>query len=234
MNAWGASPFRAVGVYIGGAERACDQPNLTASWVSAETSAGWHLMPLYVGPQIAFNTVTDAAAQGKSSADDAATQASSLGIGQGAVLYYDMEGAGYTAAQTSAAQTFIAAWSAELYALHYRAAVYGNESGTVGAMVADWGVVIQPDVLDVANWNGSADDDPGADPANHWHGRRVHQFQGGANATYGGVKINIDQDYFNLANPCTAPLTSGTRQPQYVTCGPFVPFVPVATPSSAR
>ena len=51
MAAWGASPYRAVGVYIGGVNRACSQPNLTASWVSAQTVAGWHLIPTYVGLQ---------------------------------------------------------------------------------------------------------------------------------------------------------------------------------------
>lgn len=31
MNAWGASPYRAVSVYIGGNTRACAQPSLTSS-----------------------------------------------------------------------------------------------------------------------------------------------------------------------------------------------------------
>jgi Domain of unknown function (DUF1906) len=44
MQAWLASPYRAVGVYIGGVNRACTQPNLTAAWVSAQQAAGWHLI----------------------------------------------------------------------------------------------------------------------------------------------------------------------------------------------
>jgi hypothetical protein len=233
MSAWGGSPFGAVGVYIGGAERACSQPNLTASWVSAESSAGWRMLPLYVGPQIAYGDVTNAtaAAQGKACADDAAIQASSLGIGQGAVLYYDMEGGGYTSAQAATAQTFLAAWSAELHALHYRAAVYGNESGAVGALVSGWGTIAEPDVIDVANWNGTADDDPGADPANHWGGHRVHQFQGGTNATYGAVTINIDRDFFGLAAPCGPALATGSGiVPRYMT-GCSASAAPVATPT---
>lgn len=219
MAAWTGSPFGAVGVYIGGAQRACTQPNLTASWVTTETKAGWRLMPLYVGPQVANGTVTDPAAQGKASADDAATQASSLGLGSGALLYYDMEGGSYTAAQNATAQAFVSAWTAELHALHYHAAVYGNESGAVGAMISVWGSTTVPDVIDVANWNGNADDDPGADPADHWHGHRVHQFQGDdANATYGGVTIDIDHDYFGLAAPCGPSLSSGAVvQPRFVT-----------------
>ncbi|HEU5356100.1 MAG TPA: glycoside hydrolase domain-containing protein [Actinocrinis sp.] len=219
MSAWSGSPFRAVGVYIGGAERACAQPNLTASWVSTEASAGWRMLPLYVGPQIAFGDVTNAAAaQGKASADDAAIQASALGIGQGAVLYYDMEGGSYTSVQTAVAKTFLGAWSAELHALHYRAAVYGNEGGAVGALVSGWGTITEPDVIDVANWNGTTDDDPGADPADHWGGHRVHQFKGGANATYGSVTINIDQDFFGLAAPCGPALAAGSGvAPRYMT-----------------
>ena len=35
MNAWRAhSPYRAIGVYIGGSDEACAQPNLTSSWLT--------------------------------------------------------------------------------------------------------------------------------------------------------------------------------------------------------
>ena len=45
MAAWVSSPYRALGVYIGGANRACSQPNLTPAWVSEQVSEGWRLMP---------------------------------------------------------------------------------------------------------------------------------------------------------------------------------------------
>ena len=51
MSAWLASPYRSVGVYIGGVARACAQPNLTKSWVSTVTGQGWGLLPIYVGLQ---------------------------------------------------------------------------------------------------------------------------------------------------------------------------------------
>jgi hypothetical protein len=35
MNAWLQSPYRAVGIYFGGNNRACTQPNLTAAWPAA-------------------------------------------------------------------------------------------------------------------------------------------------------------------------------------------------------
>src|SRR5205823_11660912 len=55
MSAWSASPYRAIGVYIGGVNRGCSQPNLTSTWVSTEIAAGWGLIPIYVGLQAPSN-----------------------------------------------------------------------------------------------------------------------------------------------------------------------------------
>ena len=57
MSAWLAhSPYRAIGVYIGGAsEASCARGTLSASWVARESAAGWHLMPIYVGRQAPSN-----------------------------------------------------------------------------------------------------------------------------------------------------------------------------------
>jgi hypothetical protein len=211
MAAWTApaSPFTAVGIYVGGSERACDQPNLTASWVSAEAQAGWHFMPIYVGWQAAWDwqpsTPSTLPAQlGHQSADDAVTQAQSLGFETGSVLYYDMEA--YPSAAESAAMSFVSAWSDELRAKGYRAAVYSSENSGINDMVANIGHISEPDVIFIANWNGQEDPDPGAAPSNDWPHQRVHQYQGGANATYGGVTINIDRDYFDLTVAvCTVP-----------------------------
>src|SRR4051812_31723719 len=51
MTAWKASPYKAIGIYIGGVSRGCTQANLTAAWVQQQVTAGWKLLPLYVGPQ---------------------------------------------------------------------------------------------------------------------------------------------------------------------------------------
>ena len=41
MQAWLASPYRAIGVYVGGQNRTCAQPELTRDWVRASpVSAG--------------------------------------------------------------------------------------------------------------------------------------------------------------------------------------------------
>jgi hypothetical protein len=201
MAAWTApaSPFTAIGVYIGGSERACAQPNLTAAWISAEARAGWRFMPLYAGWQAAWDSLTQTppATLGQQSADDAAAQAQSLGFGPGSVLYYDME-AYTTKARRAAAMTFLSAWSSELHQKGYRAAAYSSANSGIVDLAANIGKMTEPDVIDIAHWNGNVDADPAATPAGTWPHLRVHQYQGGADATYGGVKINIDRDFFDL------------------------------------
>ena len=51
MRAWLASPYRAVGIYLGGSNRACPDGNLSAAWVNSVVASGWNLLPLYVGLQ---------------------------------------------------------------------------------------------------------------------------------------------------------------------------------------
>ena len=224
MSAWRASPFGAVGFYFGGENRQCAQPNLTASWVSTEAAVGWHMMPLYIGSQVGTDGVANAAAQGKAEADDAVTQASAIGIGPGALLYYDMEENQYTAIDNSTVQTFLNAWTLELHAQGYESAVYGMETGAVGALNTAWGTITEPDVLDVDNANGLENDDPGADPSNHWQNHRVHQYIANINETYGGVTIQVDWDYFRT-DPCGPTRTFYTGvQPQYMlACHTAVP-----------
>ena len=99
MAAWLSSPYRAVGVYLGGANIGlCCQPNLTAAWVSRESAAGWHLIPTYVGLQAPSNSCGcqgidrgRAAAQGSAAAGDAIAHAASVGLGAGNPIYTDME-----------------------------------------------------------------------------------------------------------------------------------------------
>ena len=51
LQAWSASPYRGLGIYIGGANRACKQPQLNSNWVQQTLGLGWSLLPLYVGLQ---------------------------------------------------------------------------------------------------------------------------------------------------------------------------------------
>ena len=58
MTTWASSsPYRAVGIYIGGPAQACAQPNLTAGWVGGRAAEGWSFLPIYVGPQAAIGSL---------------------------------------------------------------------------------------------------------------------------------------------------------------------------------
>jgi hypothetical protein len=87
MRAWReSSSFEAVGVYIGGRNRGCSQPNLTATWVSEQVANGWHLIPIYVGLQAPTSSCTScallnssfAAAQAEAEAEDAVAAAQAI------------------------------------------------------------------------------------------------------------------------------------------------------------
>jgi Rv2525c-like, glycoside hydrolase-like domain len=228
MSAWGSSPYRAVGIYIGGANEGCSQPNLNADWVTTETAAGWHLIPTYVGlqapgacgcSQISLST-SQAAAQGSAAASDAATEAQALGIGAGNPIYDDMEGYPRTAANTAAVRAFVSGWTSELHALGYVAGVYSSGDSGIADLAASYGSG-SPDDIWIARWNNQQST---ADPqvastewANH---QRLHQYSGGHNATYGGVTINIDSNYLDGAiagggdavidTSCTSDIPDGT------------------------
>src|SRR5450631_211673 len=92
MSAWLASPYRAVGVYIGGSMRACGDGNLSSTWVAQMRSMGWGLLPLYVGLQapcvnqsgLGTISASQAAAQGAAGAADAVSRAKFFGLSSGA------------------------------------------------------------------------------------------------------------------------------------------------------
>ena len=210
MSAWKtSSPYGAVGVYIGGPEQACAQPNLTANWVSQQAAAGWHFLPIYVGVQAGQITSTPSpATQGEQAAQDAVTQAASLGFGPGTPIYYDMEA--YQPAQEANVLALLSAWTTELHAEGYKSGVYSSSSSGVADLVANFTKDAMPDVIWDALWNGAANTAdtviPAADWANH---QRAHQFNGGANETYGGDTINVDQDYLDVNLQPPGPAQAG-------------------------
>ncbi|GAA1971435.1 glycoside hydrolase domain-containing protein [Catenulispora subtropica] len=197
MSTWMASsPYGAVGIYFGGDKRACAQPNLTASWVQQQATAGWRFIPLYVGPQA--GEISSPSSEGTACADDAVAQASSLGFGPGSVLYYDMES--YSSG-TSTVLTFLSAWTAELHAKGYKSAVYSSSSTGIADVVNSVGSGYHlPDVLYFARWNGTADTDDPVIPSSEWAGhQRVHQYSGTHTETWGGTSLGIDSDYMDVS-----------------------------------
>ncbi len=201
MRAWRKhSPYRAVGIYIGGADRACAQPNLTASWVGRQARAGWHFIPLYVGPQAAYGEIHAPQRQGTSAAKDAVVQAERLGLGPGTPLYYDMEA--YGGGQSGRALSFLSAWTTELHRLGFLSGVYSSSESGVADLARQYQRhhYAMPDAIFDALWNGRANTSDPAYRSGLWGSRqRLHQYSGNVRQSYGGDPIDIDQDYLNVS-----------------------------------
>ncbi|MBV8998262.1 MAG: DUF1906 domain-containing protein [Solirubrobacterales bacterium] len=204
MAAWGASPFRAVGIYVGGANEACAQPNLSPGWVQQESAAGWVLLPIYVGLQAPSNgcgcaaiVPSQASGEGTAAADDAINQAAAVGITPGNPVYDDMENYGRGGTNTAAVLAYLSAWTTELHAHGYLSGVYSSAGSGITDLVAQVGTgYTEPDQIWTAEWNGQANTISAYVPSTDWpNHQRLHQYTGGHNATYGGVTINIDNDY---------------------------------------
>jgi Domain of unknown function (DUF1906) len=219
MQAWlRSSPYRAVGIYIGGADRACEQLNLSATWIRNQAMAGWHFFPMYVGPQAAYGQLSrsQAASEGTSAAKDAAVQAERLGFGPRTPIYYDMEA--YPPGVRVAALRFLSAWTKELHRLDFVSGVYSSSGSGITDLAGQYGrhTYQMPDVIYDALWNGRANTADGTYRRGEWqHHQRLHQFSGNVVQTHGGDTIDIDQDYLNVALPApggTAQATSAVTQ----------------------
>jgi uncharacterized protein YraI len=209
MQAWmAASPFRGVGVYIGGANRTCAQANLTATWVGTVSRMGWRLIPTYVGRQAPCSTrkvkftPTSASADGTRDASDAVSKAKALGMLAGSAIYNDMEN--YTATDAScraAVLRFLSSWTKELHRQGFVSGVYANQASGAVHLADVYGSTsyARPDVLWLARWDRSPaltgwTGIAAAKWANHQRGK---QYRGDHDETWGGVTINIDSDRFD-------------------------------------
>jgi uncharacterized protein YraI len=210
MKAWTASPYDAVGVYVGGVNRACGQPNLTSTWVSTVAVQGWRLIPIYVGHQAPCTgrlnavkfTASSAAADGTADAADAVAKAKALGMLPGTAIYGDMENYSTTDATCrTAVLTFVSAWTKELHRQGYLSGMYANLSLGATQLSDSYNstTYARPDALWIARWDSSAtltgwSGIPDSQWSNHQRGK---QYRGDHNETYGGVTINIDSDRFD-------------------------------------
>ena len=223
MSAWAESPYRAIGVYIGGLNRGCSQPNLTASWVSAQTAAGWHLIPTYVGLQAPTSacsscakiSASQATAQGTAAASDAVAQASALGIGPGSPIYNDMEAYTQTSSATATTLAFLEAWTEKLHLLGYQSGVYSSSASGIEDLADQIGTGYNlPDHLWFANWNGQASSTDPYVPSTAWSNhQRIHQYRGGHDERYGGVTINIDNNYVDGGTVGNAAPSAANEDP---------------------
>jgi hypothetical protein len=218
MSAW-SSAYRAIGVYIGGVNMGCSQPNLTSNWVQEESAAGWHLIPIYVGLQAPGNSCGcaalssgSAASQGQAAAEDAVSQARAIGLGQGNPIYYDMEGYARGGTTSAVVLAFLGAWTQQLHAEGYKSGVYSSDDSGIVDLVSNYGSgYSEPDDIWPAAWNGQAGTSDANIPSGEWAShQRVHQYAGNETQTHGGVTINIDSDYVDAATAATgssAPTT---------------------------
>ncbi|MGH2480481.1 MAG: glycoside hydrolase domain-containing protein, partial [Ktedonobacteraceae bacterium] len=160
MSAWLKSPYRAVGIYIGGANRACGDGNLSRSWVRTVSGSGWNLMPLYVGLQAPCNSgfamisLSQATSEGIQGADDAVRHAQSFGLGSGTLITFDIENYDTTNSSCSkAVMTFLSAWTQELHVKGYISGVYSSLGSGITDLVKHTGRVQEPDTIFFARWN---------------------------------------------------------------------------------
>ncbi|NUK20549.1 DUF1906 domain-containing protein [Streptomyces lunaelactis] len=209
IRAWSASPYRAVGVYIGGINRTCAQPQLTASWVTSVSALKWRLLPIYKGLQppcggrptdakISYAAAT-ARSQGTAAAADAIAKAKSLGMQPGSAFYNDIEH--YVQTDNTcrlAVLSYVSGWTKELHRLGYVSGVYMNLN--LGARQLSDAYTstsyARPDALWIARYDGT-------DSLKGWTNiadskwashQRAKQFKGSHDETYGGVTLNIDTD----------------------------------------
>lgn len=207
---WDNSPHYIANIYMSGRNRGCSQPQLTANWVDQVSNMGWGLIPTIVGyqsPCTASTTsvkfsydVAVAEQQGRGEADIAVTDANTLGLTAGSVLYYDMERYDETVSTPGcrvATVAFLKGWTDRVKEMGYISGVYGSPTNAV----ADWIGIPAPSRMDavwLARWDNItsvwtyASPSPVV-PTNVWNNhQRIKQWQAPHNETWGGVTFNID------------------------------------------
>jgi hypothetical protein len=205
MKAWHTGFYGAAAVYVGGRNRGCAQPNLTASWVKSVDSLGWKLVPLYVGAQPPCQsgsnpeklTASTAASLGTQDAADAVAKASALGMKAGSPVYLDMEAYDTTnTACNDAVLTYVRAFDKGLRAKTYRSGYYGFSSSSAKAIATAKDRTDLPGNLWYALWdkqNTTTADWPWGTSqfTNHSRG---HQYMVNSKETHGGVTLTVDRD----------------------------------------
>jgi hypothetical protein len=205
MKAWHTGFYGAAAVYVGGKNRGCTQPNLTASWVKSVSSIGWKLVPLYVGAQPPCQTssnpekltATTAASLGASDAADAVAKSAALGMKAGSAIYLDMESYDITNAScNNAVLTYVRAFTKGLRAKTYRAGFYGFSSSSAKAIATATDKTDLPGNLWYARWDGqntTTADWPWGSTQYTDHSRG-HQYMVNSKETRNGYTITVDRD----------------------------------------
>ncbi|MDH6609392.1 hypothetical protein M2164_005027 [Streptomyces sp. SAI-208] len=205
MKAWHTGFYGAAAVYVGGRNRGCSQPNLTASWVKSVSTLGWKLIPLYVGAQPPCQsgsnpeklTASTAASLGAGDGADAVAKASALGMRTGSPIYLDMEAYDITnKACNDAVLTYVRAFDKTLRAKTYRAGFYGFAGSSAKAIATATDRTDLPGNLWYALWdkqNTTTADWPfGA--TQYTDHSRGHQYLVNSKESRNGYTITVDRD----------------------------------------
>ncbi|MFD4728275.1 glycoside hydrolase domain-containing protein [Streptomyces seoulensis] len=204
MKAWKTGFYGAAAVYIGGKNRGCAQPNLTASWVKTVNSQGWKLIPLYVGAQPPCQksanpekmTAANATSLGATDAKDAVAKASALGMKAGSAVYLDMEPYDTTdKACDNAVLSYVRSFTRTLRGKVYRAGYYGFTSSSAKAVATATDKTDLPGNLWYALWdqqNTTTADWPW-DPKSFTNHSRAHQYMVNSKESRGGYTITVDR-----------------------------------------
>ncbi|MCZ4120325.1 glycoside hydrolase domain-containing protein [Streptomyces sp. H39-S7] len=206
MNAWKKDNYYSgVAVYIGGKNRGCAQPNLTKSWVKSVDTAGWRVIPLYVGAQPPCQTsgnkerftAATATAVGVSNANDAIAKAAALGMKAGSPVYLNMES--YNTADKAcndATLTYVRAFSKTLRTKTYRGGLYGFSTSSAKAIATAQDRTDLPGNLWYALWNGqeTTTKDWPWNPKLYTDHSRAHQYQANSKETRGGYTLPVDRN----------------------------------------
>jgi peptidoglycan hydrolase-like protein with peptidoglycan-binding domain len=236
MDTWRTmSPYWGVGVYIGGENRSCQQPDLSRSWVKTQHDRGWNVVPIWVDLQApkaggyngrcvdhAFTGSTmsprnaSARAQGSRAADRAIARARDLGIAKGSTLFLDIESYKNQFSECNQpVQNFQSGWSRRLHSQGWKSGYYSSLSTGINAL--DFvrtqfpGTYVMPDAVWFAAANGRPNLDGG--PYLHdryWRGQRIHQYRLDVPRTYGGVELTIDQNAMDIGGGRSPGRAQGT------------------------
>lgn len=138
-----SSRFRGVGIYLGGVQRKCRQPELSAGWVRRQIQRGWRVFALWVGPQASCSSYEHtmsstrkvAFAQGRRQAVAAVGAAGRTAIARGSTLYYDLESHDISGdACRRAALAFMSGWAKELRERGFRSGIYSSVAAAITSL----------------------------------------------------------------------------------------------------
>jgi hypothetical protein len=237
MSAWRVSPYRVVGTDLGGVNWACGYGSFNGNWIAAVTAQGWQFIPIWVGLQapcyahagVQKIKAPEAYTEGKADAASAAATARSFGYGQGSPIYFDMEG--YPRNNASCAKavlSFLAGWTRRLHTAGYLSGVYSSASSGIADLATKYHVsgYPRPDDIWIADWDGSMGLADPSVPRGDWTGhRRLHQYYGGHDETWGGATLDIDDN--------SVGGTVASARPTHIRARPFIISQPDAVAASA-